>query len=166
MNTRAWALLALVAIGGALIMTTRTPRGIRNNNPGNLRHGPKWDGLRSIQTDSEFSQFETPEAGLRAMGITLLNYEKRHGLRTVRDIANRWAPPIGQDSEGNAYAQDSASYAGYVAAFLGVPVYQPIDVRSRLPELMEAITSYENAGHRYSRPVAEAGVRRALEAVA
>lgn len=147
-------------------MQTRTPRGIRNNNPGNLRHGSAWNGRRAVQTDPEFIQFETPEDGLRAMGITLLNYERLHGLNTVRDIANRWAPPIGSDSEGNAYTQDTGSYAGYVAARLGVPVYQPINVRERLPELMEAITSYENAGHRYSRPVFNEGLSRALKAVA
>lgn len=166
MNTRTVWILAAVLLGGVIVMSTRTPRGIRNKNPGNLRHGPAWNGLRDVQTDSEFAQFETPEDGLRAMGITLLNYEKRHGLRTVREIANRWAPPIGSDSQGNAYTQDTSSYAGYVAAFLGVPVYQPIDVRERLPELMEAITAYENAGHRYSRPVFDEGVRLARAAVA
>ena len=33
-------------------------RGIRNNNPGNIRHGIDWDGLDKDQSkDEEFSQF-------------------------------------------------------------------------------------------------------------
>lgn len=29
-------------------------RGERNNNPGNIRHGAKWQGLASTQTDKDF----------------------------------------------------------------------------------------------------------------
>lgn len=37
----------------------KTPRGIRNCNPGNIRlTRDKWQGLRSEQTDTEFFQFE------------------------------------------------------------------------------------------------------------
>ena len=38
----------------------RRPRGLRNN-PGNLRRtGDRWQGLRPVQDDPEFLQFEAP----------------------------------------------------------------------------------------------------------
>lgn len=37
------------------------PRGLRNNNPGNIRLSKdKWQGLRERQEDKEFFQFGTP----------------------------------------------------------------------------------------------------------
>ena len=34
------------------------PRGLRNNNPGNIRiTKDKWQGLKPVQEDKEFSQF-------------------------------------------------------------------------------------------------------------
>lgn len=39
-------------------------RGLRNNNPGNLRLSKdKWQGLRAVQTDKAFFQFETMAHG-------------------------------------------------------------------------------------------------------
>ena len=38
------------------------PRGIRNNNPLNIRRSKdQWQGLRAQQTDASFCQFETNE---------------------------------------------------------------------------------------------------------
>ncbi|MFI3272941.1 MAG: structural protein, partial [Pseudomonadota bacterium] len=56
------------------------PRGIRNHNPGNIRHGDDWQGLRDTQTDKNFCQFVSPEFGIRALARVLMNYEKKHGL--------------------------------------------------------------------------------------
>ena len=43
------------------------PRGIRNNNPLNIRRGKdQWKGLRAQQTDASFCQFESLEYGWRA----------------------------------------------------------------------------------------------------
>ena len=43
------------------------PRGIRNNNPLNIRRGKdQWQGLRAQQTDASFCQFESLEYGWRA----------------------------------------------------------------------------------------------------
>ena len=44
------------------------PRGIRNNNPGNIRKSNvKWQGLAAEQTDGAFYQFTRPEYGIRAL---------------------------------------------------------------------------------------------------
>ena len=72
----------------------RMPRGIRNNNPLNLRRTKTyWAGLSQEQTDPAFFQFSSMTFGWRAAWMTLRSYYNKHGLRTVRDILNRWAPP-------------------------------------------------------------------------
>lgn len=72
-------------------------RGIRNNNPANIRRGCKWQGLAKTQTDREFCQFVTMTWGVRALLITLRTYVAKHNIHTVREIITRWAPP----SDGN-----------------------------------------------------------------
>lgn len=58
--------------------TMNTPRGIRNNNPGNIRWGSDWKGLKKDgkQQDPSFCIFKTPEYGNRIMTIELENGEK------------------------------------------------------------------------------------------
>lgn len=79
-------------------MERKQPRGIRNNNPLNIRHGCDWKGLRKEQTDKSFAQFESMAYGLRAALILLRNYISgwnghRHPVNTIEAIINRWAPP-------------------------------------------------------------------------
>ena len=72
-------------------------RGIRNNNPANIRRGCNWKGLIRQQKDREFCQFVTMTWGVRALLVTLRTYVVKHHLHTVREIITRWAPP----SDGN-----------------------------------------------------------------
>ena len=69
------------------------PRGIRNNNPGNIRLGDPWQGLAAQQTDGAFCQFTAPTYGIRALCRVLITYQDKHGLRSIREIISRWAPP-------------------------------------------------------------------------
>ena len=70
------------------------PVGIRNNNPGNLRHYHNaWKGLSEPPSDGRFCRFIDQEHGLRAIAKTLLTYQNLWGLRTVEEIIHRWAPP-------------------------------------------------------------------------
>ena len=68
-------------------------RGIRNNNPANIRRGSYWRGLVNKPTDKEFCQFVSMSWGVRALLITLRTYVVKHHLHTVREIITRWAPP-------------------------------------------------------------------------
>lgn len=83
--------------------SSRTPRGIRNNNPLNIRHNPanKWQGMSAAQTDKNFVQFDDMVYGIRAAFIIIHNWlsQARHlGVPVyVRDIISRWAPA----SDGN-----------------------------------------------------------------
>ena len=95
-----------------------TARGIRNNNPGNLRHSSQWQGLRTEQADPAFCQFETMAYGIRALIKTLITYHRRYGLSTVAGIIRRWAPPT---------ENDTAAYSRAVAAGIHRAEHQRLD---------------------------------------
>lgn len=90
--------------------TKRVPRGIRNNNPLNIRIGNNWIGERMEQTDPSFEQFKEMKYGLRAGFIILSNYMKKYGRHTIARIIFAWAP----ESENNtkAYIKSVCDYVG------------------------------------------------------
>ena len=90
----------------------KLPRGIRNNNPLNIRKsGDKWQGLKTLQEDKEFFQFETIEWGWRAAFVILCKtYYGKYKLKTIRDIVTRWAPPKENNTE--AYIRHVSDYTG------------------------------------------------------
>ena len=115
-----------------------TPRGLRNNNPGNLRRSTdKWQGLRRKQTDPQFFQFKTMAYGYRALIRTLQNYRRVHGLRTLAEMIARWAP----ENENH-----TAQYVRAVCQDLQVPAtYEPdVDDRDTMCALAAAISRVEN----------------------
>lgn len=106
----------------------RVPRNVRNNNPGNIKIGDDWQGASG--DDGTFVKFETPEMGARAMAKVLNNYQKKHGLRTIRGIVGRWAP-AGDNNDPDAYAN-------YVAKEVGIDPNTEVDF-SKDPELQARI---------------------------
>ncbi|HIC8743099.1 structural protein [Klebsiella aerogenes] len=122
-----------------------TARGIRNNNPGNIRWGDDWKGLvpTAQRTDKSFCQFTSPEYGIRAMIIIVRNYQRKYGLNTVSDIIKRWAPP----NENNTQA-----YINSVAQATGVTPEQCIDTSDTrfMMKLLQAIIKHENGEQPYS----------------
>lgn len=68
------------------------PRGIRNNNPLNIRIGNTWLGEVAEPTETEFEQFVSMKYGLRAGFIILRRYIRRYKRDTVRKIIESWAP--------------------------------------------------------------------------
>ena len=138
------------------------PRGIRGNNPGNIdRTGTKWQGMAADQSgDPRFIVFDAPEWGIRAIVRVLRTYYDKHGLRTVKGIINRWAPPVENDTE---------AYFVTVAKKLGVDPGEQIDIDDldTLRTLVKAIIRHENGrgpepdGGWYSDDVIDEGIRRA-----
>lgn len=119
-------------------------RGIRNNNPGNIRWGNEWKGLvpQAQRTDKSFCQFISPEYGIRAMIIILRNYQSKYGLKTITGIVKRWAPP----NENNTQA-----YIRSVAKATGTDADKPIDLTDsrKLIPLLQAIIKHENGSQPY-----------------
>ena len=69
-------------------------RGLRNNNPGNIRHDrDKWQGEIVPSQDQSFKQFSSMAYGYRALIKLLQNYRKLHNRQTITEFINRWAPP-------------------------------------------------------------------------
>lgn len=117
------------------------PRGVRLNNPGNIRLGEtKWQGQAFDQTDSEFISFTSPEYGIRAIAKILTTYY-REGFDTIGQIVNRWAPPSENDTD---------SYVEAIAKSTGLNPNDVIDVQEEMPKLVKAIIHQENGEQPYT----------------
>lgn len=97
-------------------MKKTTPRGIRNNNPLNIRIGNTWLGERNNPTDNAFEEFVSIEYGYRAAFCILRRYIKRYNKNTITAIVSTWAPA----SENN-----TQRYIDFVAAKMKI---SPVDV--------------------------------------
>jgi hypothetical protein len=75
-------------------------RGLRNNNPGNIRQSSTtFHGEKTPSSDPAFKQFKTMALGYRAMFVLLHTYQKKYGLRTIRAMIGRYAPPTENHTE-------------------------------------------------------------------
>ena len=102
------------------------PRGIRNNNPLNIRRSKdQWKGLADAQTDRAFCQFKSLEYGWRAAFYLLTRtYYHKYRLYTIRTISRRWAPP----GENNTEA-----YIANVSRLTGIDPDEPIGIPLEKP---------------------------------
>jgi hypothetical protein len=77
-------------------------RGERLNNPVNVERQPGvvWQGQTDEQPDPTFVSFQTVPYGYRAAYIILRNYQRLHGLWTIRGMMMRWAPPEDNNPTG------------------------------------------------------------------
>ena len=143
--------LFLTAIGVLAVMTFTTtpqPRGIRNNNPGNIRAtGDQWQGMTGADA-AGFVQFAAPVYGVRAMARILTSYA-RQGHVTVRQIITRWAPPTENDTD---------SYVTHAADALGLSADAPVTER-HWPDLIAVMIQHENG----QQPYAEALIREGVQ---
>ena len=134
-------------------MNQQLPRGIRNNNPGNIRHGENWLELNpnGRNIDSAFCVSTAPVYGIRALAKVLVNYKRIHGLNTVRQIVSRYAPP--NENQTTAYIQS-------VAKQLGVYPDTVIDIEERgvLTVFIKAIIRMENGIQPYSDELIQQGI--------
>lgn len=142
------------------------PRGIRNNNPGNvLRSRTAWQGEKPFEPgdDIEFEVFTTPAFGIRAMAVTLLTYQRTHKLMTVAGIIHRWCPPVHRFPDGSTKPQDTRAYIASVARALGVTAEANIDLRqpALMRPMLAAIIRKENGQQPYTDAVLDEGMRLA-----
>jgi len=128
--------------------TKAVPRGIRNNNPGNIDRNPAnpWQGLSEDQSsDPRFCVFTDPTWGIRAIARLLISYQDKYKINTVRGIINRWAPP----NENNTTA-----YIYTVAKAVGVQPDDKIDIHeyTAMEPIVQAIIRHENGAGPLSTP--------------
>ena len=141
--------LALLALGtGTAVVVYKMTRGLRNNNPGNIRHSSAaWQGMSVTQSDPAFVTFDDPAHGIRAMAVILKKYLAR-GVNTISEIIGTWAPPI----ENN-----TAAYIAAVANQTGIGAGSLIREQD-LPALITAIIQHENNAQPYAADVIAHGV--------
>jgi hypothetical protein len=129
-------------------------RGLRNNNPGNIKFSPDspWKGSMkdangNYVNDGEFVRFDTPEAGIRAMTMNLMSYNNR-GVNTIRGIVNNWT------------TTDRASYTKFLTEQLGVKPDDVVDVQdpATMEKLVRGIIQMENGKVPYDARTIETGI--------
>lgn len=87
------------------------PRGLRNNNPLNIRkNSDVFQGEVVPSRDTAFKQFKTMAYGYRAGFKILSNYFRVYRLTTIRQMVSRWAPE--NENNTSAYVSLVASYSG------------------------------------------------------
>jgi len=123
-------------------MGVKPTLGQRNNNYGNLRTNDPFEGKTGV--NKSYDTYETPEKGMRALARVLDTYSSKHGINTIDQLINRYAPA--SDNTGGSHE----NYKKFLAQRLGVNPNDPIDVKGRRAELMDAIIRFENK----NRPLA------------
>ncbi len=135
------------------------PRGIRNNNPGNIRINPanNWQGVipRHLNTDGAFEQFSEMAWGVRAIAVLLRGYIRRNPSMDLRAMIHKYAPMNENDSE---------TYLKTVAKDVGQPIDRPVkeyfDDMLAQRQLLRSIIKYENG-----RLIAEKDIAKGIDLV-
>ena len=116
------------------------PRGIRNNNPLNIRYVKKnnWRGRVIYKKDPQFEEFKFMYYGYRAAFLILHTYMVFYNLRTPFQICARWAP-IGDNNNPLAYAK-------FVCNRIGCGLNDELNFRDprQMIRLASAMTEMEN----------------------
>ena len=122
---------------------SNAPRGIRNNNPGNIKFGSFARGMGATGSDANgFAIFPTPMAGMAAMSNLLGNYAAS-GIHTIRGAISKWAPSL--ENNTNAYVSAVSKNLG-ISPDANVDLTDPA-FRARL---MSQISLHENGKSAYS----------------
>lgn len=119
-------------------MADFVPRGLRNNNPGNIEDGPFARSMPGyVGSDGRFARFASLDQGYGAMSGLFGRYGNM-GINSVNGVVNRWAP----SSDGN----NTKAYAGFVAKQLGVSPDDSINMYDPATKmkLAKAMAAYEN----------------------
>lgn len=129
------------------------PRGVRNNNPGNVRLGDAWQGMCDVQTDKSFCQFTDIKFGMRVLGYLMrMSYYQRLHLDTVTKLITRWAPST---------ENDTPAYIAAVSTNLRVGPQDIIDLRNDavLGDLIACIIKHECGAQPYTGLQIMSGIR-------
>lgn len=113
-------------------------RGLRNNNPGNIRRSRvHYDGEVTPSRDAEFKEFESMAYGYRAMFTLLNTYRRRYNLSTIRQMINRYAPPSENFTEG---------YIRFISRTTGIRPDETLDTRAArdMIPVVAAMSEIEN----------------------
>lgn len=116
------------------------PRGIRNNNPLNIRIGNVWLGEVRNPTDPDFEQFVSMEFGLRAAFVLLRRYINHYKRQTIAAIISAWAP---------ANENQTQKYIDHVSVQMGIApdVLVRFEDAGTMIHLVDAMAYHECGQH-------------------
>ena len=142
-------------IGGAILIAAywgyrmNLPKGIRNNNPGNLEaNNINWRG--KIGDDGRFVIFDKMENGVRAMTLDITGDFYKDGNRTVRGLITEYAP---------GHENNVESYVNHVSSKMGVnPDEFLTDLKPYLNDMIAAMILHENG-----REIADYDLMRGIQ---
>lgn len=109
-----------------MVKKNRLPRGLRNNNPLNIR-GSKKFWLGQVGTDrGGFCIFADIRYGYRAAFRTLRTYAHKYHIKTVGRIIERWAPTC--ENETQSYINSVCIFSNFKPYSLVVTEQESIDL--------------------------------------
>jgi hypothetical protein len=115
---------------------SKVSRGVRNNNPGNVKNTAPFLGEAQIQQDKTFITFLDMRYGIRAAALVVLNIVQNHGGDTIRKLISVYAP----SNENN-----TKSYIANICKWTGQkPDDKIILTRNNFFNLLRAIFEEEN----------------------
>lgn len=134
-------------------MKPNIPRGIRNNNPLNIRIGNVWLGEVREPNDPDFEQFISMYYGVRAGFVLMRRYIKHYKRTTLPAIISAWAP----STENN-----TQRYIDNVSQLSGIPIDAQLDFNDeeRMIALVDAMIVQE-CGRHVDRETLRKGYRAA-----
>lgn len=125
--------------------TPAPPRGIRDNNPGNLTPPPgltNWQG--AVGADGPFVIFSDTTWGLRALALDLIN-AINGGYDSIQTLITKYS------------TTDQAAYVANVSAFTGIdPADQLGTDQDTITSIMRAIANQENTQAASQQYIADA----------
>ena len=137
--------------GGLIRAQDGLPRGLRLNNPGNIRPGAGFFG--EVGDDGGYAKFASDAAGLRAIQRLLMTYGNQYGINTLRGLANRYAPP----SDNNP----TENYIEFLSQKTGIDPDEPINLAERGAEIIPAIIGFEQGKQPFSQEMINTAINAA-----
>lgn len=130
-----------------------TARGIRNNNPGNIKKSSSaWVG--KVGNDGTFEIFDTPENGIRAMGRLLKTYRDHYGLNTIRGIIKRWTAGDSSTIQNN--------YVYHIVNKTGIAEHLALLSVEHYAAVVEQMIYFENGQQPYAKNLIYKAVQNGL----
>jgi len=154
----------IITLGIFLLLKSNkanAPRGIRNNNPLNIRDNAanNWQGKTGVD-DLDFVVFDDPINGIRAAGKILISYRRR-GNYTIENIINTWSPIVGKDANGNEYKNNTQNYVDFVERETGINKNQPLQIEDYYL-ILPSMIKFENGEQPYSIRTISDGLKLGL----
>lgn len=133
--------------------TGKKPRGIRNNNPGNLTDAPNAVG-KDYGNGHVYMKFGTAHDGITALSRQLMLHGDR-GQNTLNDVIPIYAP--------KAAGNKTKEYIDYIAKQLGISPNEKMDLHNPavIEKLIEPIIKMENLGQ---QPYSKEQIQNAITA--